>query len=354
MNITSTVSYKNLYAPTKGTSGTVKNPASTSFLDNIYTQPKSGSYSKESGDTENFGVYSKLQSMAVASPKTIAEQKEKFADMYVSSTARKYYDPSLNGVHNKIEPEWEAENSHKNTQLKIEAYWAGENEQQKLEDRAWNNGIKSGCMLVQLQAGELPKFMDYVGDSLKKGKSLEQTLQKYLEQQPKPLHCLSNSSEKHDWFLVDPENGDVTCAWKGGRVQHGSTDRELLIDREAVYELADDLNTFLRYAVFPQCDDDPEKVEELISYIKNKQAYANFDRFLDDDEKGASDTILQNLIDAGVLKDDEDEEEEEAVDGLMEAIRVHQEELKKKRIDIEEGKKAVAELREMLDSRVRA
>ena len=121
--------------------------------------------------------------------------------------------------------------------------------------------------------------------------------------------------------------------------------------------MADDLNTFLRYAVFSQNDDDPERVSELISYIKNKQAYANFDRFLADDEKGVSETILQNLIDAGVLKgddEDEDEEEEKAVDGLMEAIRVHQEELKENKLNIEESQKAVAELREMLDSRVRA
>ena len=335
MNITSTGTNKNIYSPAKSASSAVKKSASGSFLDNIYTQPKSGSYNKVSADMGNIDIYSELQARAAASPEMIAEQKKKLADMYVpAATARKYYDPLLVGMHDS------------------ESNWAGEIKAEELETAAWNNAIRSSCMLVQLGAGELPKFMDYVMDSLKNGISFEQTLQKYLEQQPKPVGTILNGTFEYDDFLVNPANGDVMYAFMGGRVQHGRTDRELFIDREAVYELADDLNTFLRYAAFPKSDDDPERVSELISYIKNKQAYANFERFLEDDEKGVADTILQNLIDAGVLKgDDEDEEEEQekAVDGLMEAIRIHQEELRENRIDIEESEKAIAEIREMTD-----
>ena len=340
MNITSTAANKNIYAPAKGASSAVKNSASGSFLDNIYTQPKSGSYGKVSNPMGDIDLYSELQARAVASPETIAEQKKKFADMYVpAATARKYYDPSLFGFDETKSyyesDEWKA----------FELEIAGE-----------RKANRAGCMLVQLGAGELPKFMDFIMDSLKSGISFEQALQNHYDSLPQ-IYGGGLLRGNNDWFLVNPSNGDVMSVSMGGREYTGWTEKELISDRKAAYELADDLNTFLRYAVFSQNDDDPERVSELISYIKNKQAYANFDRFLADDEKGVSETILQNLIDAGVLKgddEDEDEEEEKAVDGLMEAIRVHQEELKENKLNIEESQKAVAELREMLDSRVRA
>ncbi len=61
------------------------------------------------------------------------------------------------------------------------------------------------------------------------------------------------------------------------------------------------------------------------------------------------------MIAAGVLKgDDEDDkdEKEEAVDGLMEAIRIHQEELRENKIDAEGSEKTIAEIQEIKDKKL--
>lgn len=58
------------------------------------------------------------------------------------------------------------------------------------------------------------------------------------------------------------------------------------------------------------------------------------------------------MIAAGVLKEDnegEEKENEKAVDGLMEVIRIHQEELRESKIDLEESKKTIAEIQEIID-----
>ena len=124
-------------------------------------------------------------------------------------------------------------------------------------------------------------------------------------------------------------------------------------------ELADDFATFLRYVAFAQEDDDPERVASLISYIKDKQAYANYDRYIFDydlDESVDNDTmanlIIANLTAAGVLKGEDDEEDEEVIDALMEAVKEHQETLREDMIDREKSELAIEEMKEILDSRV--
>lgn len=270
----------------------------------------------------------------------MAQQGARVFDMYVSaSTARKYYNPSLVGLPNDHV-------SYEN---------CGSKKAGDLEMKGWQNASKAGCIIVPLGAGELPQFMDYVLDSLQNGMSFEQTLKNHLNKQPL-INGELLGQRNNDWFLVNPSNGDVMCALKGGRVQTGSVASDEVVDREAVYELADDLNTFLRYAAFPQNDDDPERVKELFSYIKNKQAYSNLDRFFADGEEGVTDTIIQSLIAAGVLKEDNEDEEEEkekAVDGLMEAIRIHQEELRENKIDAEESEKTIAEIQEIIDGEIK-
>lgn len=292
----------------------------------------------EQSENSNAAFYNAVHSIAMTSEEELARQRERIYEMYVpASTARKYYDPSLVGLPND-HASYEECGSKK----------AGD-----LEMTGWRNAYRAGCIIVPLGAGELPEFIDYVLDSLKNGISFEQTLQNHLDKQPL-INGELLAQRNNDWFLVNPSNGDVMCALKGGRVQTGSVAMDEVIDREAVYELADDLNTFLRYAAFPQDNDDSEKVKDLISYIKNKQAYANFDRFLADGKKGITDAILETLIAAGVLKGDDEEEEQEgeAVDELMEAIRIHQEELRENKIDAEGSERAIAEIREIIGSEI--
>ena len=57
------------------------------------------------------------------------------------------------------------------------------------------------------------------------------------------------------------------------------------------------------------------------------------------------------MIAARVLKsdDEEEEEKEEAVDGLIESIRIHQEELRKSKTDMEGSEKIISEIQEIID-----
>lgn len=297
----------------------------------IYAENISGLYTplaEEIGNSVNpDNFYGEIEKMAVASAEKAAEEKEKFADMYVTSAAHRYF--SENRTSSSLEL------------LNLRAEIAG-------------IAHKENCMLIPIEAGELPQFMEEVQVSLEQGKSLADIFkQKYDE------HISKYGKEGHtnsfaDWFAINTSTGEVMSADPVSRTYSGDSFGEELADVEAVMELADDLKTFLKYAAFSEDMKNSEKVHELISFIKNKQAYANYDRFLGGDSgKDAAGGILEALISAGVLKYDEESEKKEAVDGLMEAIRVHEEELREKRIDSEESKRAVREIWEIVSGEMK-
>ena len=293
---------------------------SEALAENIYAPTAGSRYSAQTGIVTPENFYDVIADKAPSIP-----SKDDFKDMYVTSAAHKYF----------------YDNKFKNV--------SGSGLSSILIKSA-GMAIEEGCMPVPIEAGELPQFMDTVQSALKNGSSLADILkQKYDE------HISKYGAEGHlnsfaDWFAIDPSTGEVMGAIPISRTYHGDSYDEQLSDIEAVMELSDDLASFLKYALSSEDTEDSKKVKELLSFIKNKQAYANYDRFLAEGEETAVDAVLQRLIDAGVLKD----EEEEAVDGLMEAIRVHQKELKENKINIEESEKAVAEIREMIDSRSKA
>lgn len=263
---------------------------------------------------------------AVVSSEHIAEQRKEFTDMYVTSAAHK----------NFLDSRYKSLSSSELLSLRIEnARTASKNE----------------CVLIPIEAGELPRFMDTVQNFLKNGTPLEDILkQKYN------LHISKYGEEGHtnsfaDWFAINTSTGEVMSADPISRTYCGdSLDREIS-DIEAVMELADDLAAFLRYAVFSQETDDPKRVGELISFIKNKQAYANYDRFIaSDGDETAYNTISENLIAAGVLKSDDEEKEKkkaEAVDGFIESIRIHQDKLREYKIDLNGSEKIFTEFHEI-------
>ena len=326
MNITSTGT---IYAPPGNTThnrNMETNQSSASFQSEINFFEKNSNTVISHSAKDDF--YSDPGTKAAVSEEYIMRQKKKLADMYVTSAAHKYF----------------YDNKFKNV---------SESGLSSMIRKSLGIAIKENCMPVPIEAGELPQFMDTVQSALKNGSSLADILkQKYDE------HISKYGAEGHlnsfaDWFAIDPSTGEVMGAIPISRTYHGDSYDEQLSDIEAVMELSDDLASFLKYALSSENSEDSEKVGELFFFIKNKQAYANYDRFLAEGEEAAADAVLQRLIDAGVLKED-DEEEEEAVDGLMEAIRVHQEELRENKINIEESEKAIAEIREMIDSRSKA
>lgn len=281
-------------------------------------------------DVRDKSFYDKSKTSTVISEESIGAQKREYENMYITSAAHRYFSEKLSS------------NLSSRELLGLRAEIAGA-------------AKKEDCMLIPIEAGELPQLMDTIQSSLKDGKSLSDILkQKYND------HIRKYGEEGHtnsyaDWFAINVLTGEVMSADPIDRTYHGDSFDEELSDMEAVMELADDLKTFLRYAAFSRDTDDSEKVSRLISFIKNKQAYADYDRFLSDNGEAAADMILQALIAAGVLKSDEagDKEKEEAVDGLMEAVRIHQQELRENKINKEDSRKVISEIQEILDNKAK-
>lgn len=328
MNVTSINTNQQVYSTKRNTPNAVASDVSETTLKEVYAPLGRSAYNENSdksvSELQNEFFYKELETKAVSSEEYIMEQKVKFADMYVTSAAHRYYSDNISKCSSS-------------DLIYLRAKIAG---------IAW----KEECMPVPIEAGELPQLMDTIQDSLKNGMSLADVLkQKYDD------HIRKYGEEGHtesfaDLFLINTSTGEVMSADPIGRTYHGEAFDEELSDMEAVMELADDLATFLKYAVFSEDQEDPEKVNELLSFIKNKQAYANYDRFLADGAEGVGDAVLQRLIAAGVLKgDDEEEEQKEAVDGLMEAIRIHQEELRENKINAEESEKTITEIQEIIE-----
>lgn len=334
MSIASIVTNQNIYAP-KASAYTASGNTAKADPSSIYAPTAAGASHKNSEKpsqlSEGGFLYNELRNRAAASEEELAEQKILFADMYMISAAHKYF----------YDNQSKAASSSGLLGLRVENARTAHREE---------------CMLVPIEAGELPQLMNMIQNSLKNGMSLENILkQKYND------HIAKYGEEGHtnsfaDWFAINTSTGEVMSADPISRTYHGNSLCEETADVEAVMDLADDLATFLRYAVFTRETDDPEKIKELFSFIKNKQAYANYDRFTaNGDDEAASDTILERLTAAGVLKgdDQEDQEKKEAVDGLMEAIRIHQKELRENKINMKENERVITEIQEIIYDNVK-
>lgn len=285
------------------------------------------------------GFYNTLENSAVYSPEEIAKGKKQFEDMYVYTSAHKYF----SSFSSEIE-----RNPNMNVDEFIQEYT-----KMSTSGRNAANGVD--YLYVPLECGELPQFMDYLQKSLYEGISLEDAVKMHYDQHTGKYGAKGYDNRSGDWLRINPENGDVMIASPNSRASYDASNHgELFKDQEAVTELADDLATFLRYTYFARKEDDPERVEQLISYIKNKQAYANYDRFMFSGSEKADlgemvNMILARLIAAGVLND-EDEQNRDQADELMEAVKTHQEALQKDRdrIDREKSELALHEIKEII------
>lgn len=325
---------QNPYAPSVAASSISKR-FSDSIAEAIYT-PLAGSQSESQYGVTPENFYDTIADLAV-SPRV----ENKFLDMYVSSSAHLCcYSYSERALIRSDPERFTMEVSYRNGRKKEQAI------------------KKRGCIEVPIGAGEFPQFMEEIRQDLANGLSLVDALQNRIDAYKKNYHTQGIGSNNADLFCIDPKNGDVAAVWPKGRVTRTADYNTEFTDEAAGLELADDLATFLRYAAFGQEEDDPERVEQLMSYLQSKQAYANYDRYifdLDGDERvdntAMANQIIARLIAAGVLKgDDEEEEEGEAIDGLIEAIRVHQEELRENQVDIKGSERIAAELREIMES----
>lgn len=325
---------QNPYAPSVAASSISKR-FSDSIAEAIYA-PLAGSQSESQYGVTPENFYDAIADLAV-SPRA----ENKFLDMYVSSSANLYRLSESDKALIRSDPErftMDVSYRHGRKQIRAEK--------------------KVDGILVPIGAGEFPQFMEEIRQDLANGLSLTDALQNRIDAYKKTYHMEGISNDNADLFYIDPKNGDVVTVCQKGRVTLMKDYNTNFTDEAAGLELADDLATFLRYAAFGQEEDDPERVEQLMSYLKSKQAYANYDRYIFDldgnervDNTKMANQILARLIAAGVLKgDDEEEEAGEAIDGLIEAIRVHQEELRENKIDAEGSARVIAEMREIMDS----
>ncbi len=324
--------FQNPYAPFAA-SAPISKRFSDSVTEKLY-MPSAGSQAVQTSEVTPENFYDTVADLAV-SPRI----ENKFLDMYVSSSAHLYCLSESDKALIRSDPErftMDVSYRHGLKQIRAER--------------------KVDGLLVPIGAGEFPRFMEEIRQDLANGLSLTDALQNRIDAYKKTYHTEGISNDNADLFYIDPKNGDVVTALQKGRVTHTKDYNTGFTDEAAGLELADDLATFLRYAAFGQ-EDDPERVEKLMSYLKSKQAYANYDRYIFDldgnesvDNTAMANQILARLIAAGVLKGDDEEEEGEAIDGLIEAIRIHQEELRENQMDAEGSERIAAELREIMDS----
>ena len=325
----SALSSQNIYAPPASLKKT-----SNAAIDAVFAPSAAKKYEHTGGSgitADNF--YATLAERAKNSAEKLAEYD--FSDMYVKSVAHQFQlTETQRNVIRQNESEIFGSLSLSLTRKSCEA------------------AKNAGCILVPIGPGEFPQFMDEIMQALSNGASLEAALDNKIEE----LKNNNISFDGKDFFYINPANGEVVGCSVKGRVFMDYDER--FTDEDAVLELADDIATFLRYAAFPQENDDPERVDILFSYIKGKQAYANYDRYIFDydlndrvDNDEMAERIIDKLVAAGILKseDDEEEEEDEAVDELLKAIKERLKAWKEERIDRKKSGFTVEEVKEILD-----
>lgn len=131
-------------------------------------------------------------------------------------------------------------------------------------------------------AGDLKELMESIEKGLADGKPLRDILQDRIDRYAKECGIdgvVSVGSDRADLILVDPDTGKVIDSDPKGRCIILSNKIQNM-DYDIVRSQADDLATFLRYAVFKKETDDPETVSALISELKEKQSDYDTTRFL--------------------------------------------------------------------------
>ncbi|MDE7361373.1 MAG: hypothetical protein K2N38_05515 [Oscillospiraceae bacterium] len=131
-------------------------------------------------------------------------------------------------------------------------------------------------------AGDLKELMNSIEKGLADGKSLRDILQNRIDRYAEECGeegVVAVGSSQADIILIDPDTGKVIDSHPKGRCIVFSKKIQDM-DYDTVRSQADDLATFLRYAVFKKETDDPEKVSALISELKEKQSDYDTSRFL--------------------------------------------------------------------------
>ncbi|MBD5128380.1 MAG: hypothetical protein HDT43_00420 [Ruminococcaceae bacterium] len=178
--------------------------------------------------------------------------------------------------------------------------------------------IKGGAMFILLGANEASTFMNDVEKALADGKSFEDALKAQQEKH----YSDRFRTDRFDEFLIDPKTGAVIDSYSASRGLI-IDDTNITVDYPTCKAIADDLATFIRYTAFPQKGDDPEKVDQLIGWLKEKQSGYDISRF--DPANDWRNPELQAMAKrlAAAYNDDDFslEDDDKSIDKLLELIR---------------------------------
>jgi len=175
-----------------------------------------------------------------------------------------------------------------------------------------------GTMQIPVGKNELIKLMEEMEKAAANGESLQSVLQKQID---KYSHYTSDgpipdNGMNKDLFCIDAKTGEVK--WVDAKINKSPdiTMEDISRDDDIVWDLAYDLQQFMKYTFFKSKDDDPEEVAQILADIKARQASKNYDRF---DNKGS-----------GVIEEDDKskpDEPEDLTDGFIRDIEEHRDEL---------------------------
>ena len=131
--------------------------------------------------------------------------------------------------------------------------------------------------------GDLNELLESIEKDLANGETLRGAFQNWIDKCVRE-HCsekgvLNLGTIQADLITVNPDTGEVFNSMPKGRCLVLSKKVQDM-DYAMAKAQADDLATFLRYRVFKQDYDDPEKTEALIAEIKAKQSDYDTSRFL--------------------------------------------------------------------------
>ena len=198
---------------------------------------------------------------------------------------------------------------------------------------AWRPWTNQKYMWVPV-SGDMEELMESIEKGIADGKSLRDILQDRIDRYAKEhmteydeKGVVGVGSDIADLILIDPDTGKVIDSHPKGRcILFSNKIRDM--DLDTAKAQADDLATFLRYAVFKKENDDPEKVNALISELKEKQSDYDTSRFLPifsmRGEDGAKNVeYWLNLLGTDGLNWDSlsEDERDKAADELMRIIQ---------------------------------
>ncbi len=138
---------------------------------------------------------------------------------------------------------------------------------------------RHSCIAIPV-AGDLKELMENIEQTLANGETLETVvqdrIQEYTYRFGKDPTMMTGAFS--DTLYLDPITGEIIDSLPKSRCIIMSGLQEF--DYAAVKSQADDFATFLRYTVYKQDSDDPEKIDALLSELKSKQIGYDTSRFL--------------------------------------------------------------------------